>query len=195
MNAIREGNYQPPVAHKPLNRFQWNLEYITCHQQGHAGSKTLHQQNPPVINWRCWLTQVDLYTYTRLMALCPGLPGWAGTTEARDSEWQWHQLGHMQVCTSLQTDNHASTPPLTFLQAGCPSCRLTMSMYWRQVDLYNGRKTVAVVVARIYNYVAGVTTHMQMHVVLWQCGWSQQTTDRSRFGFFSNLSTLIIGLR
>jgi len=28
--------------------------------------------------------------------------------EARDSEWQWHQLGHMQVCTSLQTDNHAS---------------------------------------------------------------------------------------
>ena len=28
--------------------------------------------------------------------------------EARDSEWQWHQLGHMQVCTSCQTDNHAS---------------------------------------------------------------------------------------
>ena len=24
---------------------------------------------------------------------------------ARDSEWQWHQLGCMQVCTSLQTDN------------------------------------------------------------------------------------------
>jgi len=35
-------------------------------------------------------------------------------TEARDSEWQWHQLGHTQVCTSLQTDNHASTP-LPFL--------------------------------------------------------------------------------
>jgi len=31
-------------------------------------------------------------------------------TEARDNEWQWHQLGHTQVCTSLQTDNHASTP-------------------------------------------------------------------------------------
>ena len=49
-------------------------------------------------------------------------------TEARDSEWQWHQLGHMQVCTSLQTDNHTSTPPLTFLQAGCPSCRPTNSV-------------------------------------------------------------------
>ena len=35
-------------------------------------------------------------------------------TEARDSEWQWHQLGHKQVCTSLQTDNHASTPPFSF---------------------------------------------------------------------------------
>jgi len=46
-------------------------------------------------------------------------------TEARDSEWQWHQLGHMQVCTSLQRDKHASTPPLSFLQAGCPSCRPT----------------------------------------------------------------------
>jgi len=30
-------------------------------------------------------------------------------TEARDSEWQWHQ----QVCISLETDNHASTPPLS----------------------------------------------------------------------------------
>jgi len=48
--------------------------------------------------------------------------------EARDSEWQWHQLGHVQVCTSFQTDNHASTPPLSFLQAGCPSCRPTNSV-------------------------------------------------------------------
>jgi len=44
-------------------------------------------------------------------------------TEARNSEWQWNPLGHMQVCTLLQTDNHASTPPLNFLQAGFPSCR------------------------------------------------------------------------
>ena len=49
-------------------------------------------------------------------------------SEARDSEWQWHQLDHMQVCTLLQTDNHTSTPPLCFLQAGCPSCRPTNSV-------------------------------------------------------------------
>jgi len=35
-------------------------------------------------------------------------------TEATDSEWQWHQLNHMKVCISLQTDNHASAPPLVF---------------------------------------------------------------------------------
>ena len=67
-------------------------------------------------------------------------------TEARDSEWQWHQLGHMQVCTSLQTDNHASTPPLRFLQAGCPSCRPANSVKalkaknvqsYRQFDKHN----------------------------------------------------------
>jgi len=76
-------------------------------------------------------------TYTRLTAFCLGLPGRAGTrkvktnldfTEAKDSECQWHQLGHVQVCTSLQTDNHASNPPLSFLQAGCPSCRPTNSI-------------------------------------------------------------------
>ena len=41
-------------------------------------------------------------------------------TEARDSERQWHQLGHMQVCTLLQTDNHASTPPLKFFTGQMP---------------------------------------------------------------------------
>jgi len=76
------------------------------------------------------------HTHTRLTALCPGLPGWAGTRkikqiwilEKQESEWQWHQLGHMQVCTSLQTNNHASSPPLRFLQARCPSCRPTNSV-------------------------------------------------------------------
>ena len=40
--------------------------------------------------------------------------------EARDSEWQWHQLGHMQVYISLQTDNHASTPLLSFFTGRMP---------------------------------------------------------------------------
>jgi len=82
--------------------------------------------------------------YTRLMA---SFPGQAGTrkekasldlNKARDDGilgWQWHQLDHMQtLCTSLQTDNHASTLSLicVYLQAGCSSdTQPTVSKYWR----------------------------------------------------------------
>ena len=41
-------------------------------------------------------------------------------TGARDSEQQWYQLGHMQVCTSLQTDSHASTALLKFFTGRMP---------------------------------------------------------------------------
>jgi len=41
-------------------------------------------------------------------------------TEAGDREWQWQQLGHMQVCTLLQTDNHTSTPLLCFFTGQMP---------------------------------------------------------------------------
>ena len=65
--------------------------------------------------------------YTHLTALCPNIPGWASSnlhfTVLIDSGWQWHQLGHTQVCTSLQTDNHASTPPLSFYK------------HWRHIKL------------------------------------------------------------
>ena len=53
-------------------------------------------------------------------------------TEARDSEWQWHQLGHMQVCTLLQIDNHARTPPLRFYRPGAlPAAQPTASKHRR----------------------------------------------------------------
>jgi len=51
-------------------------------------------------------------------------------TEARDSEWQWHQLGHMQVCTLLQTDNHANNPPLSFYRPDAlPAAQPTVSKH------------------------------------------------------------------
>jgi len=46
----------------------------------------------------------------------------------QESEWQWHQLGYMQICTLTQTHNHARIPPLSFLQAGCPFCCPTDSV-------------------------------------------------------------------
>ena len=50
-------------------------------------------------------------------------------SEARVSEWQWHQLGRMQVRTSLQSDiTTPATHHSSFLQSGCPSCRPTNSV-------------------------------------------------------------------
>jgi len=54
--------------------------------------------------------------------------------ETASGEWQWHQLGQMQICTLTQTHNHVNIPPLSFLQAGCPSCRPTNS------GVYSGPK-------------------------------------------------------
>jgi len=92
-----------------------------------VGSKTLHQQNLPVLNLLA-NARSPVYTHTRLMALSRTtwviryLKGKTNLdfTEARDSEWHWHQLGHMQVCTSLQKDNHANTPPLSFFTGRVP---------------------------------------------------------------------------
>jgi len=51
-------------------------------------------------------------------------------TEARDCKWQWHQLSHMQVCTSLQTDNNASNPPLSFYRPDAlPTAQPTASKH------------------------------------------------------------------
>jgi len=48
--------------------------------------------------------------------------------------WQWHQLDHMQIiCTLLQTDNHASTSPLSFYRPDAPpAAQPTASKHWRQ---------------------------------------------------------------
>jgi len=69
-------------------------------------------------------------------------------TEARDSEWQWHKLGHVQVCTSLQTDNHASTPPLSFYGPDAlPAAQPTVSKHH---DNVYGAVIMTKVIARVH---------------------------------------------
>jgi len=74
---------------------------------------------------RCWSSHQQCYLHcplseaTRVSQYQKGKTN-LDFTEARDSEWQWHQLGRMQVCNSLQTDNHASTPPLSFQTGRMP---------------------------------------------------------------------------
>ena len=85
---------------------------------------------------------VHTHTHTHLLFtalwILSGITGWAGTrtnldfTEARDSEWQWHQLGHMQIYTLPQTDSHASTPPPSFYRPhALPAAQPTASKHWR----------------------------------------------------------------
>ena len=69
------------------------------------------------------------YTHTRLMALCPGLPGEPVPERRNQSGFLLKQetvsgsgisWAICQVCTSLQTDNHTSTPPLSFFTGRMP---------------------------------------------------------------------------
>jgi len=73
-------------------------------------------------------------------------------TGAKDSERQWYQLGHMQVCTSLQTDNHASTSLLKFFTGWMPflppnqQCQSTEGSVGLQISqqfILNSIKTTA----------------------------------------------------
>jgi len=73
-------------------------------------------------------------------------------TEARDSEWQWHQLGHMQVCTLLQTDNHTLTPPLCFYR---PMPFLPPSVKALKEWLNVGKLRIYIVLCQPWNEVVG----------------------------------------
>ena len=59
-----------------------------------------------------------------------GKPFWI-LLEQEMMGWQWHQLDHMQIiCTSLQTDNHASTSPLSFYRLDAlPAAKPTVSKH------------------------------------------------------------------
>jgi len=60
-----------------------------------------------------------------------GKPFWI-VLEQEMMWWQWHQLDHMQIiCTSLQTDNHASTSPRNILFNSPP----TNSRYIHQIHM------------------------------------------------------------
>ena len=53
-------------------------------------------------------------------------------TEARDSEWQWHQLGCMKVCTSLQRNNDANHHSVFYRPDALPATQPTASEHLRQ---------------------------------------------------------------
>ena len=75
---------------------------------------------------------------------------------------QWYQLDRMQsICATLQTDNHASTSSLNFLQARFSSCK-ALKAYWCHVWV---------------NYSFSVRYDLSMPSVLWRCWLGSRETE------------------
>ena len=84
----------------PYSSFLLPLNFATRSGEARQASDSAHTHTHPFNGPFSGTTRVSRYQKGKTNL---------DFTEARDSEWQWHQLGHMQVCTLLQTDNHAST--------------------------------------------------------------------------------------
>ena len=132
MGQIAPTWYMVPWAHLTPNP-KWHLDWFSyfCrdHSTDHATSVTTgcsstlcacNTHTQPINSPMTRTTRVSRYQKGKTNL---------DFTEARDSDWQWHQLGHMQVCTLLQTDNLASTPPLSSLQDTLPATQPTASKH------------------------------------------------------------------
>jgi len=120
---------------------------LTCNTSCSRRMLTVHSYNATVT-----LTHTHTNTHP-FNGLCPGLPGWAGTRKVKPIWILLKQETVRQICTSLQTDNHAGTPPLSFLQAGCPSCRPTNSVKAMKATVRNSNG--------VYIIQSGQTSHGQ----------------------------------
>ena len=98
----------------------------------------------------CVLLPVKSHTHNCLMALldfvrdhlgepAPERYNQSGFTGARVREWQWHQLGHMQICTLTQTP--ASHHSVFYRLDALPTAQPTVSKHWRQIagELITGK--------------------------------------------------------
>ena len=70
-----------------------SLDRGRCTESNHATAEGAHTHTHPFNGPLSGTTWVSRYQKGKTNL---------DFTEARDSEWQWHQLGHIQVCTSLQ---------------------------------------------------------------------------------------------
>jgi len=78
--------------------------------------------------------------------------------------WEWHQLDNMQsICTLLQTDNHANTSPLSFLQARWPSCRPTNSGTALKEEMQSIDRQKHLMVLKLVNKLIHFITATSLH--------------------------------
>jgi len=101
----------------------------------------------------------ETHTHTTVLLLCWNLPGTtrvsryqkgynqSGFTGARDSEWQWHLLGYMQVCTPCrQPRQHPTTQFFTgrvpFLTPN--QQRQSTGQYMKEIDKSERERTTLI---------------------------------------------------
>jgi len=92
---------------------------------------------PETINYGMSHTHTHTHTHTRLTAICPGLPGSAGTRKVKPI-WILQKLETVSgigiswvICKSASRSRQITMPAphnSVFLQVGCPSCRPTNSV-------------------------------------------------------------------
>ena len=117
---------------QPIPHSRGVRPYMTL-QSSHCGTVTTIYGK----TWRHSQNRSTRYN-THLTVFCPSKQHGntnLNFTEARDSGWQWYNLNHMQICTSLQTDNHASTAPLSFFYRSdaLPASKPTASKHWKHI--------------------------------------------------------------
>jgi len=109
--------------------------------------------------------------------------------------WPWRQLDHMQIiCTLLQTDSHASTSSLNFLQAGCSSwCPANSVKLWghnQQPQLCQGKdlmylesqnSRVSCVSCTVVSKCVSIVSHQTIHVAI---GYFREVFSGSSFCWF-----------
>jgi len=90
-------------------------------------------------------THTHTHTHTHLMALFRDYPGEPVPERLNQSGFHWSKrqweavasaglLGHMQVCTSLQTDNRPASHHSVFYRPDAlPAAQPTASKHWRQI--------------------------------------------------------------
>ena len=114
--------YRPDAlpATQPTVSKHWRQFYLVVLSNTHTHTHTHFSGTTRVVQYQKGKTNLDI-------------------TEARHSEWQWHQLGHMQVCTLLQTDNHARqhlTTQFFYRLDALPATQPTASKHWRPDCFY-----------------------------------------------------------
>ena len=144
INWMRSCRLSAVQSHLMCTSLKWNVHLWMCCLQltgfilnSHTWKmcSPLQQENKhPQWTFAEKRVSTNTHTHTRLTALFPGLPGWAGTRKVKPI-WillKQETVSSWAICKSASRSRQITMPVLhhskVFLQAGCPSCRPTTSV-------------------------------------------------------------------